>query len=533
MSAQQSVPVSGSVNFTATLTRGDGKAVKNVTFSWSSSSTNVATINTSGMAVGLLPGTTQITASANGITSSPVNLVITPGFAPTGSLLGSLEVGTATTLNDGTVLIVGRDTTAPAQIYNPATATFTSTGAPLASRAVFTATLLNNGKVLIAGGFAPMNGTTTSPLASAELYDPASGTFTATGSMFTARWDHTATLLPSGKVLIASGFFTPTAELYDPVTGTFSTTGSMNTSRGVGTATLLNNGKVLCAAGLGLNGYLSSAELYDPLTGSFSFTGNLSTARDAFTATLLNNGMVLIAAGLDNQLAPPQGPILSTAELYNPVSGAFSQTGSLSTPRFRHSATLLNNGTVLIAGGDNSSAAGATSTAEIFDPSTGTFTTTGNLTAARESQTSTLLNNGSVLIAGGLDATESNVSGAELYLPDTFTPAGLLSLTVSPVTSIIPPGTYQRFVAQGTFASGSQRLASVTWNSADMNGAQISNDAGNPGAAVSEKSSSLTTTPVSITAASGTVSGSTMLNLRPPGFVTTGAMAIPREFFVL
>jgi hypothetical protein len=241
--------------------------------------------------------------------------------------------------------------------------------------------------------------------------------------------------------------------------------------------------------------------------------------------------MVLIAAGLDNQLAPPQGPILSTAELYNPVSGAFSQTGSLSTPRFRHSATLLNNGTVLIAGGDNSSAAGATSTAEIFDPSTGTFTTTGNLTAARESQTSTLLNNGSVLIAGGLDATESNVSGAELYLPDTFTPAGLLSLTVSPVTSIIPPGTYQRFVAQGTFASGSQRLASVTWNSADMNGAQISNDAGNPGAAVSEKSSSLTTTPVSITAASGTVSGSTMLNLRPPGFVTTGAMAIPREFF--
>ena len=444
--AQPSVSVSGSVNFTASLLRSTGQPAGNVTFTWSSSATNIATIDTSGIAHALLPGTTQVTASANGVTSTPVTLTVTPGFIPIGSLLGSLEVGTATTLNDGTVLIVGTNTTAPAQLYNPATATFTSTGALHTARSIFTATLLNNGKVLIAGGFA--SGNSADPLGSAELYDPASGTFTPTGSMFTARWGHTATLLLSGKVLIASGFFTPTAELYDPVTGTFSTTGSMNTSRGSGSAALLNNGKVLCAAGLGLNGYLSSAELYDPLTGSFSFTGSLSTARDLFSATLLNNGMVLIAAGLDNQLAPPAGPVLSTAELYNPVTGTFSQTGSLSTPRFHHSATLLNNGTVMIAGGDNTGGAGATAAAEIYDPSSGTFMATGNLTAARESQTATLLNNGSVLVAGGLGTTEGNVSSAELYLPATFTPAGLLSIVVNPVTSTIPPGDYQRFIAR-------------------------------------------------------------------------------------
>src|SRR6266478_5596840 len=152
--------------------------------------------------------------------------------------------------------------------------TFDNTGSLNTARYVHTATLLPNGKVLVAGG-----GTGVSELSSAELYDPASGSWSPTGSLTTARNDHTATLLPSGKVLVAggdssSGYLT-SAELYDPASGTWSATGSLNTARDNHTATLLPSGKVLVAGGFNSSGYLSSAELYDPTAGSWSATGSL------------------------------------------------------------------------------------------------------------------------------------------------------------------------------------------------------------------------------------------------------------------
>jgi hypothetical protein len=299
--------------------------------------------------------------------------------------------------------------------------TFVPTGSLNTARSFHKAALLNSGKVLITGG----QGSPGSSLTSAELYDPTTGTFTATGSMSTGRYFHTATLLNSGTVLIAGGA-SPTltsAELYDPATGTFTPTGSMNTARYDHTATLLNNGQVLITGGNDSSGAVASAELYDPTTGTFTLTGSMSTARYLHTATLLNNGTVLIAGG--NNTSPTTGT--AGAEVYDPGTGTFSATGNMNAARYQHTATLLNNGKVLTAGGQG------TNSAELYDPTTGTFTLTGSLNIGVDS--ATLLNNGTVLVEAG---------GAEIYdsTSGTFSPTGSMNTTQEiPTATLLNNGT--------------------------------------------------------------------------------------------
>src|SRR5208283_114317 len=233
---------------------------------------------------------------------------------------------------------VGTATTSAATLtVSPA---FVSTGSLNTERADHTATLLNNGMVLIAGGYDSASG---NELASAELYNPTTGTFTLTGSLNTARRYHTATLLPNGMVLIAGGFSSTgnnvfaSAELYNPATGTFTPAGSLNMARYWHTATLLNDSMVLFAGGYGASGAtLSSAELYDPATGTFTPTGSLNTARDYHTGTLLNNGMVLIAGGYFSNGSSIA--VLNSAEVYDPTTGTFTVTSNLNTARVFHTA---------------------------------------------------------------------------------------------------------------------------------------------------------------------------------------------------
>ena len=318
---------------------------------------------------------------------------------------------------------VAADGTAGAGGYAPFTpdssipAGFRATGSMTVARTNHTATLLSNGKVLIAGGY---DGTKV--LASAELYDPAAGTFTATGSMTTARRWHTATLLPNGMVLIVSG---SRAELYDPNTGTFMATGSSTVSRIQHTATLLPNGMVLITGGTDGTSALASAELYDPGTGTFTATGNLTVPRYQHAATLLPGGIALVAGGYVPPTAMYQTFGLTSAELYDPKTGVFTATGDMGGWNSSPIATLLPNGQVLM-GGDAMSFEGIISdpTLELYDPAARTFASTGRMSAARACYTMTLLPSGLVLIAGGYDgggSWGSFLASAELYDPGTGT----------------------------------------------------------------------------------------------------------------
>jgi hypothetical protein len=340
---------------------------------------------------------------------------------PTGDLLTAREEHTAVALNDGKVLVAGGRNNRylkSAEIFNPATGLFTvnyqtvfsaitgldttTEGSMKTARSGAAGILLLNGKVLIAGGF---NG---NYLSDSETYDPATGEFNyTTGAMKEARYRPTVTLMSDGRVLLTGGVnttFLVSAEIYNPFTNTFILTSSMSTARARHTATRLSDGKILVVGGCAntesnrmvCDNYLKSAEIYDPVEGTFEDTGELNEARAEHSASLLPDGRVLIAGGTDGNA------VLATAEIYDPETGAFTYTNRMGIARKEHTATVMSNGRILLAGGYSG---GYLSNAEIFDPSVGAFSAVASsMSAPRLGHAATVLSDGRVLITGGLNS---------------------------------------------------------------------------------------------------------------------------------
>lgn len=503
------VPIKGQQQYTAWGHYSDGiDRDISAGVAWASSETAVATVSPSGLAtIMATEGTTTLSATIGG-SSGGTDLHAAPSkIKPVSPLRTKRQYHTATLLPDGKVLIAGgqdgsSNVTATAELYDPATGRFTSTGSMKNRRQNHSATLLQDGTVLINGGF------TLNPSArhrSAEIYDPVSGTFSFTGSLSVSRFSHTATQMSDGRVLVEHGItdFTqppPPSEIYDPVGHTFTFTGGPITRRSLHTSTLLNDGGVLVTGGRDDTGAVPTTEMYDPVTGTYSASAPLAISREAHTATRLMDGRVLVVGSTGDC------PAACSSEVFDPVAGSFSPTWPMSIARGGHTATLLSDGQVLVVGGTGNGA--ATATAELFDPAINTFAAAGAMIDSRTVHTATRLQDGSVLLVGGSGPLAS--SSAELYLP---APTAPLSLSVAPSIAVLQPGESRVFNVVDHL--GHPR-ADAMWSVDNGNVATVDPDSG--------VVSAVATGGAVLTAAVGAATATAQITVAPPGPLPGGTI---------
>jgi len=342
----------------------------------------------------------------------------------TGTLNVPRNGHTATQLENGLVLVVGGKSSngtivASAELYDPATGKWTVTGSMSVGRTAFTATLLQNGEVLVAGG----SDYAINCYATAELYNPSTGQWKLTGSMTRQRCLHSATLLPNGDVLVSGGansiydYSKPTvnsSEVYNPSTGEWTATGSLNDSRASAATLLLESGEVLTAGGYSnagngaANTYLTSAELHNPSTGAWSLTTSMSPGASLpTTPDLLSEGDVLIA---------------NDHQFYDPTTATWTATGAIPLVSVAlTNATILDNGEVLATGSQCKSSKDYSCTptpvAFLYSVSGNSWSQTGSMNYVASYETMTLLPSGEVLVAGGNSRGIGALSSAELYTP--------------------------------------------------------------------------------------------------------------------
>ena len=330
---------------------------------------------------------------------------------------------TATKLSDGRVLIVGglqeRVSGSPGlaitEIYDPIRRTWSETGSLTIGRTEHTATSLADGKVLVAGGKDSYDG---SVLTSVEIYNPINGNWSSAPSLSVPRRGHSATLLADGRVLIAGGRYSTdnpdvhaSAEIFDPASGTWSSTDPLLTPREGHSATRLLDGRVLIVNGY-YQSWLATAEIFDPASEAWSQVPTpLFCHGVAHTATLMPDGKVLVVGGACGSGIPG---IQEDAEIYDPRTSTWTAIAPLPAGREAHTATLVRYGRVLVVGGDNGDVPQYDS-ALIYVLKRDVWTPTGSLITGRRSHTATLLNNGRVLVVGGWGDDTTFLQSAELW----------------------------------------------------------------------------------------------------------------------
>jgi len=357
-------------------------------------------------------------------------------FAPAAEMSVALWAHSATLLQNGKVLIAGGDRSGPyltkcegtAELYDPVSDTISPAGKIIEGRTQHSATLLADGRVLIAGGYASRD------LDSAEVYEPSTRTFTTTGKLSTAISNHSALLQPDGKVFLAGG--RGSMQVYDPEAGTFSQITDPGPVSQYSKSLQLTNLKVLTTVGsMVLN------TIYDPGTQSLTFPENQANYRKGVfsTVTLMPDGNVLITGGSRSHCEASGIAGIDSLHLFDPVANRLWGAGKMAVVRVGHTATLLPDGDVFLAGGaigcfDEELGGGGNATAETFNASNGRISlTSGKMLTARAGQMATLLRDGRVWIAGGYLAeltTEYYIPRKQIPAPEVLTVDGGQSVAV-------------------------------------------------------------------------------------------------------
>jgi len=346
------------------------------------------------------------------------------GWTPAGNLVSPVGPNNAFALTDGRVISVGMvqdedGWPATTQKWNPRTNTWKADAAAPALPGLYegVAVMLDDGRVLVTGyctsGCAGG--------ANAELYDPAHDRWSLPGQMKHGRYAHAMVKLTDGRVLVMGGCLmhncmaiASSAEIFDPADGTFSDAAPMRIHRALFTATLLADGRVLVAGGFNTAGVLAENETYDPASNSWRVNSPMKYPHRDQAAALLHDERVLIVGGDCGDGRP-----CDKAETFDPLIGRWKKTGPMGDPRQYAAAITLSDGRVLIAGG--LSAWGNLwrylETARLFDPSTDRFVHAKSMAAQRGNFSMTMLPDGRVMAVGG-DAWNDEFAGtAEIYTP--------------------------------------------------------------------------------------------------------------------
>lgn len=346
--------------------------------------------------------------------------LLDPAWSTTANMSVARAWHTSTLLSDGRVLVVGGSSSnslapalASAELYNPSTRTWAATGRLTTARLLHSATRLGSNRVLINGGYTGDLGGST--LRSAQLYNPATGTFITPTNMVTGRYSSTATLLPNGNVLVTGGWNglseLRSAEIYNVTSNAWAATGNMGSVQSEHTAVLLpSTGRVLV---LGDNA--PAAQLFNPANGTFTTTASPAVPRNWGTATVLSDNRVLYAAGLANDIAQ------NVVEIFDPATSTWTRTGSLIQPRVWTTATRLSDGRVLVTGGTTYTfeVTGVERRAELFNPTWGTWSPMPALATGRYGHTAERLSSGRVLVTGGVPQVIASTATAQEFDPTT------------------------------------------------------------------------------------------------------------------